>query len=72
MRISLVNVKANYDCMEPLGVLYLGTVLKKAGHDVQVREVFPNNEEGAIREIKSFNPDLIGFTIYTNATTEFT
>ncbi len=65
MRVSLVNVKANYDCMEPLGVLYLGTVLKKAGHDVQVREVFPNNEERAIRDIKSFNPDLVGFTILT-------
>lgn len=51
----------------PLGVGYLGTVLKQHGHEVRV---FDQNVEGLedehlFKEIALFQPDVVGFSVIT-------
>lgn len=51
----------------PLGAGYIGTILKKHGHDVKLYdqnvEFYENYE--LVKELCNFNPDLIGFSILT-------
>jgi radical SAM superfamily enzyme YgiQ (UPF0313 family) len=45
--------------------MYLGAVLEKAGHAVQLLDVDPEYYSTLIDEIKEFNPDLIGLSFMT-------
>lgn len=65
MNVMLLNLKSNNDCVPHLGLFYVGTVLKKEGHIVQILELVPPHED-FILPIKKFKPDLIGFSIVTN------
>jgi radical SAM superfamily enzyme YgiQ (UPF0313 family) len=49
---------------EYLGVMYISSILKKHGHMVEMF-IVTNNEEKAIEEIISLEPDLVGFPCMT-------
>lgn len=53
--------------MEPYGILLLGTILQKEGHQIQIVDIFPENKNIFIEHIRQFEPDLIGFSIETPA-----
>jgi anaerobic magnesium-protoporphyrin IX monomethyl ester cyclase len=55
--------------LPPLGLLYLGTPLKLAGHDVQIIDTPTlrlTNEE-IVQEAIEYKPDLIGLSLYSNS-----
>jgi len=48
-----------------MGILYIGTVLEKAGFDVKVFDSFPAFNEQNIKRVCAFKPDLIGVSVLT-------
>lgn len=51
---------------EPVGLMYIGTVLKGAGHEVKLVGIEKDGGEKALlRQIKLFKPDVVGLSITT-------
>lgn len=69
MRVVLIHVKENYTPVPPTGLLYVGTVLKQAGHDVRVFDVNYREKDTVIDEVKAFDPHVVGFTAMTTSYT---
>ncbi len=69
MRVSLVNAQVldGNNVVPPLGLLYVAAVLEKEGHAVQIFDADPDYQADLIKEIKEFNPDIIGFSFLTVA-----
>ena len=67
MRVTLVNAQVldGNNVVPPLGLLYIGAVLEKAGHAVQIYDADPEYQSTIINDIKEFNPDLIGLSFLT-------
>jgi len=64
MNITLINPRENYDVVLPMGILYVGTVLDEAGHEVQLLDIGPR-DQGWLQKIKEFQPDIVGFSLVT-------
>lgn len=67
MKIVLINVKEDFTPVPPMGILCVGTVLKKEGHDVFIFDIDINSKRGNLREIEKINPDMVGFTAMTTS-----
>jgi radical SAM superfamily enzyme YgiQ (UPF0313 family) len=69
MRVSLVNAQVldGNNVVPPLGLLYIAAVLEKAGHKVQIFDADPEYQATMLKEIKDFNPELIGLSFLTVA-----
>lgn len=65
MKVALVYFRENYTPAPPMGILYIGTVLKEAGFEVRVIDSFPGFNEKNIEQICEFSPDLIGVSVLT-------
>ena len=67
MRVTLINsqVLDGNNVVPPLGLMYIAAVLEKAGHAVQIYDADPEYHDTIIREIKDFNPDLVGLSFLT-------
>lgn len=65
MRVVLIHFRENYTPTPPMGILYIGTVLKDAGYKVKVIDSFPAYHERTLKEVKYFNPDIIGLSVLT-------
>lgn len=67
MRVTLVNAQVldGNNVIPPLGLMYIAAVLEKAGHTVQIYDADPEYQANMIKEIKDFNPDLIGLSFLT-------
>lgn len=65
MKVALVYFRENYTPAPPMGILYIGTVLEKAGFDVKVLDSFPGFNERNMESICDFNPHLIGISVLT-------
>ncbi|RJR18946.1 MAG: radical SAM protein [Nitrospiraceae bacterium] len=69
MRVTLVNAQVldGNNVVPPLGLLYIAAVLEKAGHAVQIFDADPEYQDTMLKEIKEFNPELIGLSFLTVA-----
>lgn len=69
MRVTLVNAQVldGNNVVPPLGLLYVAAVLEKAGHKVQVFDADPEFQDSMLKEIRDFNPELIGLSFLTVA-----
>ncbi|RJQ45170.1 MAG: radical SAM protein, partial [Nitrospiraceae bacterium] len=67
MRVTLVNAQVldGNNVVPPLGLMYIAAVLEKAGHAVQIYDSDPEYQANMLKEIKDFNPDLIGLSFLT-------
>lgn len=66
MKVVLINMRTSYIMSIPFGITYLGAVLKEAGHDVKLFDIYPNDElNEVINDLNAFHPDLIGFSLLT-------
>ncbi|RJQ52700.1 MAG: radical SAM protein [Nitrospiraceae bacterium] len=67
MRVTLVNAQVldGNNVVPPLGLMYIAAVLERAGHAVQIYDSDPEYQSSMIKEIKDFNPDLIGLSFLT-------
>jgi radical SAM superfamily enzyme YgiQ (UPF0313 family) len=65
MRVVLLYFRENYTPAPPMGLLYIGTVLKKAGHQVKVIDSFPSFHQDNLKTVNDFNPDIIGLSVLT-------
>jgi len=65
MRVALLHFRENYTPAPPMGILYLGTVLKKAGFTVKVIDSFPRYHKSTLSTLREFKPDLIGLSVLT-------
>ncbi len=71
MRILLVKPFTNTPIAPlPIGLLYIGTILKKNGHNVSVIDAHINRtgEKRLMSLIAEFNPDIVGITNMTSET----
>lgn len=59
---TIVNPEYGLPRNPPLGISYLGTVLKKAGHKVKLIDLrLPKyNNQYFVKTLKSFKPDIVG------------
>jgi radical SAM superfamily enzyme YgiQ (UPF0313 family) len=57
------------NCTPNIGVLYIASVLKMHGYEVKIIDMLVEDftAKGFIEEIKLFNPDIIGMSIFTEA-----
>ena len=67
MKITLINVQISEgnNIVPPLGLLYIAAVLELMKHEVQVFDIDPEVHD-CIDEIKTFAPQIIGISCYTN------
>ena len=67
LKIALVNprVESYSSVLPPLGVLYIGAVLEKAGFEVRVFDVYPYDDR-TLPDIVAFQPDVVGMTVLTD------
>jgi len=64
MRVLLVYLELLKN--EPIGLMYIGTVLKKAGHSVKIIGIEKRNYERVLlKQVLIFNPDVVGLSIVT-------
>ncbi|MCX7009490.1 MAG: cobalamin-dependent protein, partial [Kiritimatiellaeota bacterium] len=51
----------------PLGMAYIAAVLEKSGHTVRVLDMLIErlDEEAVLSHVRSFNPDVVGFSSVT-------
>lgn len=64
MKVSLIYSRINTSIQTPLGLLWIGAVLRKNGHAVQVIDPIPGRGN-FIDKVKGFDPDLVGISIMT-------
>lgn len=51
---------------EPLGILYIASVLKENGHECDI--LAPNIEKNElVNQVKKFSPDIIGYSVITGS-----
>lgn len=67
MKIVLIHFRENYTPVPPMGILYIGTVLKNAGYEVRVIDSFPAYNDRNLKEIQDFRPDIIGVSVLTTS-----
>lgn len=65
MRIALIHFRENYTPAPPMGILYIGTVLKNAGYEVRVLDSFPAYHDRNLKEVQDFQPNIIGVSVLT-------
>lgn len=61
-----INLSAFMD-IPPLGILYVGDALKKAGYQVQVLHISPEQVEESVQQILDKNPLYVGFSVFTGS-----
>lgn len=62
MRILLIYLEPLDN--EPMGLLYIGTVLEKAGHSIKISGIERTNpEQKILKEIYNFKPQVVGLSI---------
>jgi len=65
MKIALIYFRENFTPAPPMGLVYLGTVLEKAGYSVMVVDSYRGFHGSNIEKICAFKPDLIGISVLT-------
>ncbi|MGD8625038.1 MAG: radical SAM protein [Anaerolineae bacterium] len=65
MRILFVEKQIDY---EPLGLLYLASVLRQAGHQVRLAVV---SDEDPVAVARAWQPDVVGYSVYTGSQTYY-
>lgn len=70
-RVCLVRVESDM-VMHPLGLLYLGGELKKAGYDVTVYNIFEREIAATVDAIVRAKPLFVGFSTLTGIQTKYT
>lgn len=67
MRVTLINsqVLDGNNVVPPLGLMYVAAVLEKAGHKVQLFDADPEFDNSIVKEVKEFQPGLIGLSFLT-------
>lgn len=67
MRVSLLHVQFHEgnNIFPPLGILYVGAVLREAGHTVQILDRDPRKRPDTVDEIAGFAPDIVGLSFMT-------
>jgi radical SAM superfamily enzyme YgiQ (UPF0313 family) len=65
MDIALINIKENYIPVPPLGILYIGTLLKQHGYTLSVFDVNFKNADALVKRLKRLNPMVVGFSVMT-------
>lgn len=55
--------------MPPLGLLYIGTVLKQSGYDVEVKDLMVETftKDDFYKMLKDMNPKIIGLSTYNES-----
>lgn len=64
MKIAIINARNDDGQFPPLGIFYLGAVLREAGFPVSLQDPFPG-DGSYLEKLRSFNPDLIGIGFMT-------
>ena len=65
MKILFIYRTASLDVTDPLGIMSISAVLKRAGHTVDL--LIPNLESNLFKKVRSFAPDIIGFSVTTGS-----
>ena len=65
MRVLFVEKQIDY---EPLGLLYLSSVLRQAGHEVRLSIV---TEEDPVATAVAWQPNVVGYSVYTGSQTYY-
>ena len=70
--ITLVNISSpEFLRTAPLGLLYVGGALKKAGYEVEILHFPPEEIDRFAADIASRNPLFVGFSLFTSNQTRF-
>lgn len=62
--IALLNSRIENAPSPPLGILYVGAILQRAGYMVKAYDLGPNDQP-PLAQLRDFAPDLIGFSLMT-------
>ena len=72
MKIALINPSLEtkiYTPWVPLGILYLGTILKENGYNVELLDAAAKfyDKTDVLNWLKKVNPDIVGISVFTVA-----
>ncbi|MFN2290592.1 MAG: B12-binding domain-containing radical SAM protein [Anaerolineae bacterium] len=65
MRVLFVEKQIDY---EPLGLLYLSSVLRRAGHQVRLAVA---SDVDPVQVAREWRPDVVGYSVYTGSQTYY-
>jgi radical SAM superfamily enzyme YgiQ (UPF0313 family) len=65
MRVLFVEKQIDY---EPLGLLYLSSVLRRAGHQVRLAVA---SDRDPVQVAREWQPDVVGYSVYTGSQTYY-
>jgi radical SAM superfamily enzyme YgiQ (UPF0313 family) len=65
MRVLFIYRTASLDVTDPLGIMSISAVLKRAGHTVDL--LIPNLEGNLFKKVREFAPEIIGFSVTTGS-----
>lgn len=64
MKISLIHPRTSGASVAPLGILYLAAYLRKYGHQIQVFDPAPQ-ENDFVEKLMAFDPHVVGLSLLT-------
>jgi anaerobic magnesium-protoporphyrin IX monomethyl ester cyclase len=65
-KVALVGLYSeNVEGYPPLGLLYIGTALKKNNNDVKIIHESAEKISSIVSEIERFKPELVGMSVFT-------
>ena len=67
MKICFFNVRTSDMMSMPLGITYLGSVLRENGHEVRLFDLYPMDDIKLIIDdlAENFPPDFVGYSMMT-------
>ncbi len=65
MRVALLQLRVTDTPFPPFGIMYLGAVLEREGHDVTLLHPGPTEDDTVAEALREVSPDLVGFTLLT-------
>lgn len=65
-----VLLGASYSVIEPLGLLHLAGLARDEGWERKIHLVKDHNFDSFFEAVKDFNPEIIGFNVYTGTQTQ--
>jgi radical SAM superfamily enzyme YgiQ (UPF0313 family) len=67
-KVKTAFILANTDIAEPLGMMYLSSLLKSHGHNVRV---FVSSERDWLEQLKEYSPEVVGYSVITGSHNDY-
>jgi len=66
--MKIAFIMKNHDIAEPLGIMYISSLLKTKGHNIAL---FIASEKNWLHCLKNYSPDIVGYSVISGSHAEY-